>query len=438
MSITFVQGQIPTPAQWNAAFAAKQPLLGFTPLNSAGGVMTGELTTAASTSASSGFNITPGTAPSSPNNGDLWTTSTGIFINLSGTTYQLATGTAGAAILNANNTFTGNNTFQGNVNFLGTLSGLTQPSLLTVPQGRITLRSGSAVMSTSVTSGSDIWYAPYNGSSIPIYNGTAMVVSQFTSSVTDTIGLHLPLNSSASWAANTLFDVFATLNGTAVTLVTGPAWTSLTARAATGTIGYYNGFLVNVGTGVMVTRTGSATTLNVAQYRATYLGTVQTNNGTAGQISFIYGIAAASGDSGSTLNVWNYYNRVLVSSNVIDTSSYTYNGGIRRADNSAGNAVNFVQGVAEESALINYNTYVNGSAGNANTGFGLDGTGAFTQFIAVSNIIQTGSSYYVAPPQQGSHFVQALEVGTAAPTAPTFGGNGTTTPRQTLSFSMRM
>jgi hypothetical protein len=82
----FYYGQVPTPAQWNAAFAAKQDYLGFTPVNRAGDVMQGFLGTIASSTATAGFNLPPGVAPTSPNNGDLWMTNAGLFAFVSGAT----------------------------------------------------------------------------------------------------------------------------------------------------------------------------------------------------------------------------------------------------------------------------------------------------------------------------------------------------------------
>lgn len=82
-----IYGQIPTAAQWNAYFAAKQDLLAYTPLSTQGGILSGPLTTVASSAVGgAGFNIAPGISPNSPNNGDLWVTSSGLFIHMSGTT----------------------------------------------------------------------------------------------------------------------------------------------------------------------------------------------------------------------------------------------------------------------------------------------------------------------------------------------------------------
>lgn len=79
-------GQIPTAGQWNSYFAAKQDTLGYTPVNKAGDVMTGRLVMAASTTLQASLNIPAGTAPTSPINGDTWTTTAGLFIRINGVT----------------------------------------------------------------------------------------------------------------------------------------------------------------------------------------------------------------------------------------------------------------------------------------------------------------------------------------------------------------
>jgi len=57
----------------------------------AGDTMTGPLITEASGSGGAGFNLPPGTPPSSPVNGDLWATAAGIFARIAGVTLQLGT-----------------------------------------------------------------------------------------------------------------------------------------------------------------------------------------------------------------------------------------------------------------------------------------------------------------------------------------------------------
>lgn len=108
-------GVVPTVAQWQECFEAKQDYgsssnggitgaevisaLGYTPVNKAGDTMLGELTFLTSTATTAAFNIPPGTAPTSPNNGDFWTTSAGAFIHINGSTIQIGTGGSGATTI---------------------------------------------------------------------------------------------------------------------------------------------------------------------------------------------------------------------------------------------------------------------------------------------------------------------------------------------------
>jgi hypothetical protein len=106
-SPNLIFGQVPTPAQWNSFFSGKQDFLGAPPLLTTGGTMIGPLVTAASLTSNAGFNIQPGVAPTSPNNGDLWTTSSSIFVQINGTTYDLiGSPCLNCALTNAANTFT--------------------------------------------------------------------------------------------------------------------------------------------------------------------------------------------------------------------------------------------------------------------------------------------------------------------------------------------
>lgn len=79
-----VTGQVPTAAQWNSYFSAKQDALGYIPVNKAGDVMAGKLTTSSSSAIRAGLSILPGTAPANPQNGDVWITPAGMFAEING------------------------------------------------------------------------------------------------------------------------------------------------------------------------------------------------------------------------------------------------------------------------------------------------------------------------------------------------------------------
>lgn len=79
-------GEVPTAGQWNSYFSQKQDNLGYTPVNRAGDTMFGKLNILASSTANAGINLAPGTAPDSPLDGDVWTTNTGLFAQIAGST----------------------------------------------------------------------------------------------------------------------------------------------------------------------------------------------------------------------------------------------------------------------------------------------------------------------------------------------------------------
>lgn len=89
----FVQSKVPTPGQWNTCMGSKQDVLGYTSVNKAGDVMTGRLATAASTTFRSGLSLPPGVAPSAPIDGDIWTTTVGIYVRINGATIGPLTAT---------------------------------------------------------------------------------------------------------------------------------------------------------------------------------------------------------------------------------------------------------------------------------------------------------------------------------------------------------
>jgi hypothetical protein len=85
-SPNLVTGQVPTAGQWNSFFQQKQDVLNFSPLNRAGDTMTGKLNITPALTTSAGLNIPQGSAPASPTNGDIWTTSSGMFAQIGGST----------------------------------------------------------------------------------------------------------------------------------------------------------------------------------------------------------------------------------------------------------------------------------------------------------------------------------------------------------------
>ena len=87
VNVTSVNGS-GTYNDWALALTLSVDLSGY--LQKAGGIMSGPLTLPASTAGGATLNVPQGVAPSSPVNGDIWTTSTGIFARIATVTRQLA------------------------------------------------------------------------------------------------------------------------------------------------------------------------------------------------------------------------------------------------------------------------------------------------------------------------------------------------------------
>jgi hypothetical protein len=96
-------GQVLTPAQWNNLFASKQDYLGAPPLLTSGGTMTGKLVTATPNTSVAGLTLPHGTAPTVPINGDMWTTTAGLFVRINGTTIGPLIGSTGAPVTSVSN-----------------------------------------------------------------------------------------------------------------------------------------------------------------------------------------------------------------------------------------------------------------------------------------------------------------------------------------------
>lgn len=317
----------------------------------------------------------------------------------------------------------------GTVTSIATSNGLTGGTITTtgtlsvlgiVPsQLRLTLVTATPVMTTTQTAKTSIFLTPYLGTYLPSYNGTNTLMVSTGGEVS------LALDSNAGHTgyqqSGKNFDLFWDDAGSR--LVSGPAWSSDTARATA--LEYKNGFLCNAAS-MTAKFDASASTATISQDRGLYLGTMRAS--ADGQTQFVFGALAAGGTAGSFL-LWNMYNRVIVGSMSRDsTDSWTYGTATYRAsNNSTGMRTSYVCGTLEDSITARYNVDVQPPAGsNAYVSIGVDavnaigGTASFANSNPLSNVIYAD---YVGYPGLGFHFVSAIEAADAA-NATFFGDNG--------------
>lgn len=289
------------------------------------------------------------------------------------------------------------------------------------PGGRLTVQSGVPVMNASQTSQLTLYYAPYIHSFCPVYNGSIIVMQQFTSGLSDIVGLSIVLAGSANWPANTVHDVFMTLVAGVPTLCT-VQWTSNTVRATL--LAIFGGFLTNAS--LATARTTPSITISLAANQGSYLGTIWTGGGIGtvpgpanGALNFVFG-GSASGGTGSLFGVYNYYNQALFLTRVVDSgASYTYTSGIaRQARASNGNEIAWVSGAAEKQSLFTYRTIVQTASAASSSGvvgMGLDTSISFSTNIQLSPTVATALFSNVPSIFEvqtlGAHLVTAMEAG---------------------------
>jgi hypothetical protein len=273
------------------------------------------------------------------------------------------------------------------------------------PQGRLTLTSGAAVMTASVTAATRVYYTPAAGNMVPIYDGANMNMTAFAEVFQDTTDA---TKSPAAVANSSCYDEFAWVDSGTNRVTRGPAWTSATTRSAGTALTLVNGIYLN---SVSITNGPAAS-------RGTYVGTI-CSNGTA-TIDFIFGNLTSGGGQGS-LNVWNAYNQVNVKTTVADTTSiWTYSSTtIRQPRGQATMKVLFVSGLPTTFIDASYTNNVIVAAVNgafADVGLALDsitvydkkGEGSGVVTAGITHSLRAESAY---PPQTGQHYISALENG---------------------------
>lgn len=246
------------------------------------------------------------------------------------------------------------------------------------PQGRLTLTTNVPVLIATVATSANVLYTPYLGNLVPIWDGVQFKPQIFTE-LTNVLANSATGNAGpAAAVAAKNYDLFLWQSGGPNFLTRGGAWNSDTVRSATteNDLQRVNGVLCNL----------NAITNGPAAGYGTYVGTVRTDAGGA-TVSWSVG-ASAAGGTAATLNLWNMYNRVDVRPVVIDSNtSWSYTTAtVRALDNSNGNRISFVRGLAEDSIEAMLMTRIQTVAAVNSFGFigiGLNVTNGFTQQQAI-------------------------------------------------------
>lgn len=262
-------------------------------------------------------------------------------------------------------------------------------------QGRLTLTTGVPVTSSDVTGGTSVYFAPYAGNGIDIYDGTNWKRYTFTEK-----------NVAVPSTTVTPFDVFIYDNSGTLTLET-VNWTNDTTRATALTV--QDGVLCKSGA---LTRR--------------YLGTGRTT-GSSGQTE----------DSLTKRFVWNYYNRIqrklkkTDSTDTWDYTSLTY----RAANGDSANMVEVVIGWDESIVEVTVGVMARNTNANVSIcpGIGIDSSSTQGADLILANNTPTISTRCHAMallrhiPAVGYHYYQWLEASSATGTTTWYGDGGAPT-----------
>ena len=347
----------------------------------------------APTTANASINLPAGTAPTSPNNGDLWTTTAGVFARINGATQGPYTGNLGTVTVN------GTPTPGDCVSWFSTTAIQDAGSACAsggggaaVPQGRLTLLTGTPVMTSDQTAKGTIYYDCYLGASVPYWSGSA--------TLTDTIGsceVSDVMSSAGASAIGTagVFDLWWVHAHTGICIATsgtGFGWSgdtggSNTARG-TGYSQVHNtkGYWTNVNS-IAHCYNNTTDYGSLSADTATYLGTIYTTG--AAQTGVALHPSATAGGTGNVLGVWNAYNRVNVTAVEKDTTTgNTQNSG----DNawhqfvpSSANDVVYVDGLGISPTQATFSALANEAANVSDwIGLNLDSSSATPEVTAVA------------------------------------------------------
>jgi len=275
-------------------------------------------------------------------------------------------------------------------------------SVMSPPQGRLTLQSGVPVMSTTQAAKAMIYYTTYLGNQVPIYDGASTVMTAFmelSASTADTT------KSPAAIGASKVNDWFIWNDAGTLRLSHGPDWTNDTTRSAGTALTMVNGIWLN---NAMIANGPAAS-------RGTYVGTTRSNS--SSQLDFVMGTSGTAGWVG----IWNAYNRRPCTMTASDTASnWTYQTGAARASNNGVvSRVSFVSGLQEDTVEASFNTRVTigGTNGYTLQGFALDSTSTFSARSLVGGSGTATNAYTnhavrsSFSPLLGFHYIASIEEG---------------------------
>lgn len=277
------------------------------------------------------------------------------------------------------------------------------------PQVRITLTSGTAVMTSDVAGATTVYVTPCGGNVVPIYDGTNFVntsITELSQTTTDTT------KSPAAVGASLIYDIYVWNDGGTIRATRGPARASDTTAPS---ITYISGIAVNT----------SSITNGPAANRGTWVGCIRSNASSTIDIRFG---STASGGGQAWFAIANAYNVTTSIYTVKDsTASWTTAGGTtaRSLNNSATNRISMLSTSGAAALTSVLTARIQATASNfASLSFALNSTTTPTSNVvsAIGAYDMQLTNFYNIVPAIGWSYVQAIE--SASNTAQSIFGNG--------------
>jgi len=259
-------------------------------------------------------------------------------------------------------------------------------NILNMCEFRLTGSSGVPVTTSDVTAIETLYFTPYRGNRIALYDGSKWVMRQAAE-----LNIDVP-------DATNVYDVFI-YDSSGILGSELVAWSTTTARATA----------LTTQDGVLV-KSGDATRRYVGSFYCTTAGNGQTE------------------DSVANRYIWNYYNRIPRPLRVVGTSSWNYTTATwRQANNSSTNQLNFVVGWAEDAMTADVvANFSNTASAIGYAGIAYDSTTAPASNMISSlnagttNNMSTRANVTVYP-AVGKHYISWLEYSQASGTTTWFG-----------------
>lgn len=310
------------------------------------------------------------------------------------------------------------------------LSGtIASASAASAPGGRLTLVTGTPVLTSNQTGKSQIFYDCYMSAAVPYYTGVT--------DGADTIAgceVSLTMATSGTGVTNSagVFDIWWVHGGASRICVatngSGGGWASDGGSNITRGVGYSQvhntrGYWTNVNS-IASCYNGTSNYGPVSADQGTYLGTLTTT--AAGQTGMNFIPSAASGGVAPVLGLWNAYWRQPVSCVSRDSkASWTTTSTSFQALDGGNNSCSWVDGLAQSAVSGALNILAN-SDGTASTfsGMDLDSVSTTPQQAASGNV--AGTAYQPVTDtwfaQIGLHTVNAVQASSSGAHTATFYG----------------